>query len=693
MRKINLNFVLIAVLLLSSCGLKDIFLPAPADELFSKAEKLYQVKSYEKALNTYNEYLSRFSDRPLADAALMKMGAIYTVLGDYEKARNSYKRLIVEYYDSSFVPDARVESLKTFYNEGKYEKVIRDAEGLLKKIISRVHILRIYVLVGDTYIAIGSPLDALHYYTLSYEKSKGVEREAVIEKLKEAVVQLDKTDIMSIIKNMEYKPHAGMLMYLYGLKKTEMEQYDDAMMMLSGFVDRFPEHNYAVKAKNIIEELSTKSVYSRYTIGCLLPLSGYYKSFGDKALKGIELALGQFCSQGDRPSIKIIIKDTGSDPDIAANAVKELFEEHVAAIIGPIFTAESAALEAQNRGIPIVTITQKDNIADTGDYVFRNFFTPRMQVETIVSYAIEELELKNFAILYPNENYGKVFMNFFWDEVMAYDGKIVGVESYELDSTDFADPIKKLVGLYYELPEDLKNTDKLIEDEDTDVDFEEVEDEIEAEGEHEKEAIDEVSEEDYGEEEESEQIIDDELSEENYGEEEEVVEGEESVEDDEPEPIIDFDAIFIPDSPKRAGLIIPQLSFYDVDNVYLFGTNLWRSDILIKMARQYVQNAIMPDIFFAESSSEKVRDFVRTFEKTFREKPGFIEAVAYDTAMMLFQIVSQPDVRFRSAVKNELMNLSNFQGVTGLTSFDNNGELQKDLYLLKIKGNKFIELE
>ncbi|MBW1833366.1 MAG: penicillin-binding protein activator, partial [Deltaproteobacteria bacterium] len=426
---------------------------------------------------------------------------------------------------------------------------------------------------------------------------------------------------------------------------AEEEQYDDAIMMLSDFVDRFPEHNYAVQAKNIIEELSTKSVYSRYTIGCLLPLSGYYKSFGSKALKGIELALGQFCSQGDRPAIKIIIKDTGSDPDIAVNAVKELFEEHVAAIIGPIFTAESAALEAQSRGIPIVTITQKDNIADTGDYVFRNFFTPKMQVETIVSCA---------------KNYGKVFMNLFWDEVMAYDGKVVGVESYEIDSADFADPIKKLVGLYYELPEDLKNTEELIEGEDKSADFEEVKDENEAD-----EPI----------------------------EEESSVEDEELIEDDEPKPVIDFDAIFIPDSPKRAGLIIPQLSFYDVDNVYLFGTNLWHSDILIKMACQYVQNAIMPDIFFAESSSEKVRDFVRTFEKTFREKPDFIEAVAYDTAMMLFQIVSRPDVRFRGAVKNELMKLSNFQGVTGLTSFDNNGELKKDLYLLKIKGNKFVELE
>ncbi len=110
------------------------------------------------------------------------------------------------------------------------------------------------------------------------------------------------------------------------------------------------------------------------------------------------------------------------------------------------------------------------------------------------------------------------------------------------------------------------------------------------------------------------------------------------------------------------------------------------------MARRYVQNAIMPDVFFAESSSKQVTDFVAVFKQTFKEKPEFVEAVAYDSAMILFTIVSRPDIRYRSSIKSALMNLNNFQGVTGLTSFDNNGETKKSLYLLRIKGKKFIEL-
>jgi len=583
----------------------------PGDILFAQAEDLFQTKSYEKAIIKYTEYLSRFPKGRLTDAALMKTGAAW------------------------------VEILIMLYNEGKYNEAIKQANDIIGSNIAGINIVRTYVLLGDAHLATGSPKDAVNFYILALNKAKDPAKEPIIAKINEASGPLGTTDIISFLNQMEDKPPAGYLMYRLGQNKAEKEKYDDAEKILSQFIERFPGHENASKAQKLIEKIKKKAAYSKYTIGCLLPLSGPYESFGRRALKGIELAMNQFCSQGIQPAVKLIIKDTESDSDKAAAAVKELFEEHVAAIIGPIFTAESAALVAQDKSIPIITITQKNNIADIGDYVFRNFFTPMMQVHTLVSYVIEKLGLGSFAILYPDDNYGTTFMNLFWDEVTACGGKVVGVESYNVEHTDFADPIKKLVGLYYEVPEDLKIMDILIEDD-----------------------------------------------EDNVAKDEET-----GKEQPEPEAIVDFDAIFIPDAPERAGLIIPQLAFYDVKDVYLLGTNLWHCDSLIKMARRYVQNAIMPDVFFAESSSKQVADFVAVFEQTFKEKPEFIEAVAYDSAMILFKIVSRPDIRYRSSIKNALMNLNNFQGVTGLTSFDNNGEIKKRLYLLRIKGGKFVELE
>ena len=658
MKPIRIIFFVTAVLFLWACVPK--MAPVrldPADALFSRAEKMLQAESYPEALDAYGEYLERFPDRPLADAALMKLGSVYAILGDNEKARSAYERLIAEYPESIFVPDAGIEMLTTYYNQGYYEDVITQAADLIEVFVSGVHLLRVYVLLGDTYMAIGAPKDAVYYYILAVSQAGEPEKETILITLKDALQHLGSEDLVDLTDPLKDDVPKVYLMFQLGLNYTEEEKYNKALKVLSAFIEKFPVHENVQQAKSLLASIHKKSVYSRYTIGCLLPLSGPYKIYGNRALTAVELALNQFSANNSGPSIKVIIKDTASDPAKAAMAVKELYDENVAAIIGPLITAESAATAAQNKGIPILTLTQKDNITRIGDYVFRNFFTPGKQVETLVSFVVDALGVKKFAILYPDEKYGTTFMNLFWDQVIAHGGSVVGVESYNPTHTDFADPIKKLVGLYYKVPEDLKIPDLAADEQES------------------NESV-------------TDSTTDPLMA--SPGEDDENIETEEN---EKPEAIVDFDAIFIPDAPTKAGLVIPQLAFYDVTDTYLLGTNLWHSDRLITMARQYVQGAVVPDGFFAEDASENVKNFVGIYQKVFDQKPGFIEAVTYDTAMILFQMVSRPDIRFRSTLKNELERLTDFQGVTGLTSFDNEGDVRKRLYLLQIKGNRFFQLE
>ena len=46
----------------------------------------------------------------------------------------------------------------------------------------------------------------------------------------------------------------------------------------------------------------------------------------------------------------------------------------------------------------------------------------------------------------------------------------------------------------------------------------------------------------------------------------------------------------------------------------------------------------------------------------------------------------------REHVKNALHNMSSFNGITGRTVFDISGESQKNLYLLQIIGDRFVEM-
>ena len=608
---------------------------ATQEELFLKAEKLFYAKSYHKALNTYERYLSSFPEGQFAADALMKTGMIYMSVKKNKKARKVFNRLLSEYPNSPLVYNARIEILNTYYNEEKFSEVIQLASSLLEAKISKVKIGRIYTILGDTYVAMDSPEDSIYFYAMAHKMFDGLKKDSIIVKMKEAVSELDSESILSLLNYIEGELPKSYLMYQLGVNYSEEEKPDEAVRAFTEFIKSFPEHENVQQAKLLIEEIAGKTVYSRYTIGCLLPLSGPYRKYGDRAMKGIELALSQFNSKVTNPSIQIIVKDTGGNPDKAILAAHDLQNDQVAATIGPIITAEAVATEAQHSGIPMITITGKENITDISDNIFRNFITPEMQVKAVVSYAAEVLEVKNFAVLYPEEKYGTFFMNLFWDEVLKYGGKIVGAESYNPANTDFKDPIKKLVGLFYEVPEDLKE-----KPDDENINSEKPTDE-----------------------------------------------------EEEPQPVVDFEAIFIPDGPKKAGLIIPQLAFHDIEDVYLLGTKLWHSKKLVDMTKEYIQRAIIPDGFFSESTSMQVKDFVEKFENTYGQKPGFIEAIAYDTSMILFQILGKPDIRSRNAIKNALMRLKDFQGVTGLTSFNEKGDVKKELSLLRIKDDKFVELE
>jgi ABC-type branched-subunit amino acid transport system substrate-binding protein len=401
----------------------------------------------------------------------------------------------------------------------------------------------------------------------------------------------------------------------------EAERYQEAMVTLSEFVDLYPAHEYAPEARALLDRLRNQIGSSRFAVGCLLPLTGPSEVFGLQALEGVEFAFSRFQARDGAPFIELVVKDSGSDSVKTVSAVRQLAEAGVVAIIGPIFTAAAAAAESQQLEVPMITITQKDDVAAVGDYIFSNFFTPRMQVRSLVAYAVERLGITRFAVLYPEEKYGQTFMNLFWDEALSHGASVVAAESYNPSHTDFADPIKKLAGPYEKGSQG-------------------------ADGREKKSAL----------------------------------------------RIVDFEALFIPDAPRRAGLVIPQLAYNDLPPVQLLGTNLWHSETLVSMARPYVQGAIMPDVFFAASQNPEVRDFVDEFTRIYGRRPGFVEAVLYDTAMMLFQILGESGSGGRLAVRNRLAGIGGYSGLTGPSTFDESGNAQKSLYMLQIEGGDFIEL-
>ena len=408
----------ITLLFLLSCGPKAVVISTPpkpvelpdnyqlnnqGETLFADAEQFYNNQAYSPALILYRQYLADFPNGAKAALALLRMGSIHKTMGNSAKALPSFEQLITTYPDSPLASKAMIRRLIILYQNAQYQEIIDQAEVVLARDISINERIRLYVLLGNTYTVVGYLQDAIYYYAQALELAQGGARDKIIVKLKEALRQLSSDDMVILLPRLQDNIAGGYLLFQLGTNQVNEGRYEQAIDIISTLIRKFPMHENSDEARKLLEEIKNKPTYERHTVGCLLPLSGRYKLYGQKMLNGVQLALEQFTSQRPELNIRLIIKDTGSDSEQTVRVVRELADQGTAAIIGPIAAAEAAAAEAQAAGIPIITLTQKKGIPSVGDWVFRNFITPQMQAKSLVSFALNTLRVKNFAILYPNE--------------------------------------------------------------------------------------------------------------------------------------------------------------------------------------------------------------------------------------------------------------------------------------------------
>jgi ABC-type branched-subunit amino acid transport system substrate-binding protein len=182
-------------------------------------------------------------------------------------------------------------------------------------------------------------------------------------------------------------------------------------------------------------------------IGALLPLDGDYAPFGNAALNGIHLAARVF---GERHFlVEIKAMDPGTGPESVKRLKALIDNQNVVGLVGPLLsrTALPVGRFAELNKIPVIVISQKSGVPQLGDYVFRNFLTPRQQARTIADYAYNTLGLKRFAVLYPKNSYGTELSGSFKQEVEELGGVVVGEVSYRGGQTDFSAELEYLFGV------------------------------------------------------------------------------------------------------------------------------------------------------------------------------------------------------------------------------------------------------
>jgi ABC-type branched-subunit amino acid transport system substrate-binding protein len=180
---------------------------------------------------------------------------------------------------------------------------------------------------------------------------------------------------------------------------------------------------------------------AKIALGCLLPLSGEMSNVGFRVQRGMELAARQV-------PVKLVFKDTQNDPGTAAQQVQEMAQDpQILAILGPLTSgvAQTAASTAQASGVPLLALSQKADITQTGNLIFQVFLTPRQQVRALVQGAMR-LAIPRYAILYPDSAYGRTFLQLFQEELAAAGLQLAAQEPYASGAQEFGPVLASLKG-------------------------------------------------------------------------------------------------------------------------------------------------------------------------------------------------------------------------------------------------------
>ena len=531
----------------------------------------------------------------------------------------------------------------------------------------------LFILSNEAFLE-GDLLTAIQYRLEGMNKAKTA-NVASMEKLNGLLNQVQSPEILRILsennKNVKWLQKKIFIMELELLAK--LKRYRDALGILE-------QRMSAARVIGDQEELEVlKQIQIRYTnalnvnprrIGVILPLSSSsvkVSRLAQQTMNGLWLALhaneipavpenmgddeasqeneitgksedkdnAQAGSDSRKfeDSWELVVRDSQLNPEITKSLVRELVEtERVIAIIGPLArkTSEAAAEEAERLRVPLISLSLTESIPELGEFIFRNNQSWKQEIQELLEYATSELQACRFLILYAKTREGRQKMRLFWDAAVLKGCKVVAVEGFKDEGQ------KSLVN-----------------------EFDTFTGKIRRLGTEDKIILKELKEKEV--------------------------------------PILNFDAVFVAvgsGGVKNLSLIFPYSEVYKMRKTTFLGDSGWNDSALpYAPGLRGVKNPVFVDSFFLQSKTPAIQQLLRLHERILYRHQNYIgptayTAFAYDTLIILMRLLEDERNQSHRDLRDALINMQMFPGVTGNLRFDEKGKVEREMQLLTLRRGK-----
>jgi len=281
------------------------------------------------------------------------------------------------------------------------------------------------------------------------------------------------------------------------------------------------------------------------------------------------------------------------------------------------------------------TLHGDPDINRVGPWVHRLHVGPEEQARAMVRGARSVMRLERAAILYPETAYGEVAAMAFGQAWLADGGVLAGVSSYPERTTDFRRPLGALTGLYAWVGDDRDRRKSP---------------------------------------------------------------GRAGYARSGRKPVVDFDALFVPDYHARIARVLGFLPGAGIQNgeggdgvaVQLLGLSGWHGDTMT-LTGSMAAGAVIVDVFAGEAGGGRAESFAREFGSRTGREPSDVEAEAFDGATMLGMMMRDVarkgadswQTHGRRTLVEQLHAMKSWRGVCGEVRFLPDGTPERELPMFR----------
>jgi ABC-type branched-subunit amino acid transport system substrate-binding protein len=409
------------------------------------------------------------------------------------------------------------------------------------------------------------------------------------------------------------------------------------------YISGFSHSPYVPLVKAIVEKVEDLQK-GLIQIGLLAPLSGYDADIGRQIVQGIQISTDQYAATTGA-KLNLIICDTrGNMIETARKTLELVNEHHVSFIIGPVLS-QNAVVSASilmDKDVVMLSPTANDEgIASLGQNIFQMNVTLGTLGAKIARYAMDNCNIRDFAIIGPSTEYGAALSRGFRQEVEKSGREIVMEQTYEEGTKDFKVQFDNLKARLMQRKQQRTGVEKsLVGD---------APPPTPAKPDMKKEV----------------------------------------------DTTYEIGGIFMPSADaEEIVMLAPQVAFHRI-KTQLLGSLGWHNPKVLVDGKEYVTNALFSTSLQAVAAESKEwQEFKAAYKSRFGVEPDRVAALGYDAASLLLNAVRSTGSNLSAQkISPALSAVKGYKGASGMISFDPVLRINTETAIMKIKDKQFIRVQ